>query len=339
MNLRHSSAAGWVTFLFLVLGSPALADPLFESLVPLEVSLSGPFNQIRRERDKAKGYEGTLDTGEDSFDIELRVRGNKRLDSDVCSRPPLRIEFEPKAIKETLYAHQKSLKLVVQCKATAAYRDYLRAEFLVYRMFNLLTPLSYNVRWLKVSYFDEKGKVRQEPAFFIERKSRLAKRNNLKTTKVGRIHRSALEPDSSALVGLFQYMVSNADYSVVASADDSCCHNAKILTGEDSRYRPIIYDFDSSGLVNASYATPNAAIGIKRITQRLYRGYCAHNSQLNEARRQVLSMREALLDVLRTDTVLRERAIKQRVKYFTQSLDMIADEKVWQEKVLDACRG
>ena len=339
MNLRHSSAAGWITFLFLLQGSPALADPLFESLVPLEVSLSGPFKQIRRERNKAKGYEGTLVTGEDSFDIELRVRGNKRLDTDVCSRPPLRVEFEPKEIKETLYAHQKSLKLVVQCKSKAVYRDYLRAEFLVYRMFNLLTPLSYNVRWLKVSYVDEKGKVRQEPAFFIERKSRLAKRNNLKTTKVGRIHRSALEPDSSALVGLFQYMVSNADYSVVASADDSCCHNAKILTGEDSRYRPIIYDFDSSGLVNASYATPNAAIGIKRITQRLYRGYCAHNSQLNEARRQVLSMREALLDVLRTDTVLRERAIKQRVKYFTQSLDMIADDKVWQEKVLDACRG
>ena len=339
MSLRHSSRAGWVTFLFLVLGSPALADPLFESLEPLEVSLSGPFNQIRRERDKAKGYEGRLGTGEDSFDIELRVRGNKRLDADVCSRPPLRVEFEPKAIKETLYAHQKSLKLVVQCKTMTVYRDYLRTEFLVYRMLNLLTPLSYKVRWLKVNYVDEKGKLRQEPAFFIERKSRLAKRNNLKTTKVGSIHRSALAPDSSALVGLFQYMISNADYSIVAAAEDSCCHNAKILTDEDSRYRPIIYDFDSSGLVNASYATANSALGIKRVTQRLYRGYCAHNSQVSEARRQVLSMREALLDVLRTDTVLRERSIKQKVKFFTQSLDMIADDEVWQKKVLDACRG
>ena len=75
------------------------------------------------------------------------------------------------------------------------------------------------------------------------------------------------------------------------------------------------------------------------VTQRLYRGYCAHNSQVSEARRQVLSMREALLDVLRTDTVLRERSIKQKVKYFTQSLDMIADDEVWQKKVLDACRG
>jgi hypothetical protein len=339
MNLRNSSTAGWVALLFLMLGSPAQADRLFESLEPMEISLSGPFNQIRRERDKAKGYQGTLGTGEDNFDIELRVRGNNRLNADVCRRPPLRIEFEPKAIKETLYAHQKSLKLVVQCKATATYRDYLRAEFLIYRMFNLLTPLSYNVRWLNVSYTDEKGKVRQEPAFFVERKSRLAKRNNLETTKVGGILRSELEPNSSALVGLFQYMVSNADYSLVASADDSCCHNAKILRGEDSLYRPVIYDFDSSGLVNASYATANSSLRIKKVTQRLYRGYCAHNSQISEARRQMLSMREALLDILRTDTVLGKRALKQRVKYFTKSLEMIADDEAWQEKVLDGCRG
>jgi hypothetical protein len=50
-------------------------------------------------------------------------------------------------------------------------------------------------------------------------------------------------------------------------------------------------------------------------------------------------MREALLDILRTDTVLGKRSLKQRVKYFTKSLEMIADDEVWQEKVLDACRG
>ncbi|HAT28297.1 MAG TPA: hypothetical protein DCS89_14865 [Gammaproteobacteria bacterium] len=339
MNLRNSSTAGWVTFLFLGLGSPAQADRLFESLEPMEISLSGPLIKIRKERDKSESYKATLGTGEDNFDVELRVRGNKRLDAEVCRYPPLRIEFEPEGIKKTLFAHQERLKLVVLCKDTAAYRDYLRAEFLIYRMFNLLTPLSYNVRWLKVSYSDEKGKVRQEPAFFIERKSRLAKRNNLETTNVGRILRSELEPDSSALVGLFQYMVSNADYSLVASADDSCCHNAKILRGEDSLYRPVIYDFDSSGLVNASYATGIPSLKIKRVTQRLYRGYCAHNSQVSEARRQMLSMREALLDLLRTDTVLGKRSLKQKVKYFTKSLEMIADDEVWQEKVLDACRG
>jgi hypothetical protein len=339
MNLRRSTAAGWVTFLFLALGTPAQADRLFESLEPLEISLSGPLIKLRRERDKSESYKATLGTGEDNFDVELRVRGNKRLDSEVCRHPPLWVDFEPEAIKKTLYAHQKSVKLVVLCKDTAGYRNYLRTEFLIYRMFNLLTPLSYKVRWLNVSYVDEKGKARLEPGFFIERKSRLARRNKLETTSVQSILVSELEPDSSALVGLFQYLVSNSDYSIVTSADDSCCHNAKILLGEDSRYRPIIYDFDSTGLVNARYAVPNESLKIKKVTQRLYRGYCGHNSQVEEARLRILSMRKELLDTLGTDTVLATKSRKKVVKYFAKSLDMIEDDETWRGKILDVCRG
>ena len=93
-----------------------------------------------------------------------------------------------------------------------------------------LSPLLWGwFRWANVSYLDEKGKTCSEPGFFNERKSRLAKRNKLETTKVGGILVSELEPDSSGVVGLFQYMVGNADYSIVASADDACCHNAEIL--------------------------------------------------------------------------------------------------------------
>jgi hypothetical protein len=339
MNLSRRSAGGWVTFLFLVLGSPAHADRLFESMEPLDISISGPLIKMKRERDKSKSYKATLGTGEDNFDVELRVRGNKRLDAEVCSRPPLWVDFDPEAIKKTLYAHQKSVKLVVLCKGRVEYRNYLRTEFLIYRMFNLLTPLSYRVRWANVTYLDEKGKTRLEPGFFVERKSRVAKRNKLETTKVGSILVSELEPDSSALVALFQYMVSNADYSIVASADDSCCHNAKILLDEDSLYRPVIYDFDSTGLVNASYAVANSALNLKKVTQRLYRGYCEHNRQVSEARLLILSMRKELLEVLEADTVLAIKSRKKRVKYFTESLEMIADDDTWRAKVLDACRG
>ena len=339
MNLSRRSAVGWVTFLFLVLGSPAHADRLFESMEPLDISISGPLIKMKRERDKSKSYKATLGTGEDNFDVELRVRGNNRLDAEVCSRPPLWVDFDPEAIKKTLYAHQKSVKLVVLCKGRVEYRNYLRTEFLIYRMFNLLTPLSYRVRWANVTYLDEKGKTRLEPGFFVERKSRLAKRNKLETTKVGSILVSKLEPDSSALVALFQYMVSNADYSIVASADDSCCHNAKILLGEDSLYRPVIYDFDSTGLVNASYALANSALNLKKVTQRLYRGYCEHNRQVSEARLLILSMQKELLEVLEADTVLAIKSRKKRVKYFTEALELIADDDTWRAKVLNVCRG
>ena len=339
MNLRNSVAAGGLVLLALMLGSPVQADRLFESSEPLEIRISGPLRQIRYEREKTESYKATFTSGEDDFDVELRVRGNKRLNPDVCRNPPLWIDFEPEAIKKTLYAHQKNLKLVVLCKDTFRYRNYLRIEFLIYQMFNQLTPLSYRVRWLNVSYVDEQGDSRQEPAFFIERKSRLAKRNELETTSVGRIRVSELEPDSSALVALFQYIVSNADYSVVSSVDESCCHNAKILLGEDGRYRPVIYDFDSSGLVNARYAVPNPSLKIKKVTRRLYRGYCAHNNQVGDARLRILGMRQELLELLETDTVLAKKSRTRMIKFFMKSLQMIEDDATWQKKVLGACRS
>ena len=162
-KLRNSSALGWFALLAFVLGSPAQADRLFESSEPLEIRVTGPLKQIRNERDKSESYKATLGSGEDNFDVELRVRGNKRLNPDVCRYPPLWIDFEKDAIKKTLYAHQKNLKLVVLCKDTLRYRNYLRTEFLIYRMLNVLTPLSYKVRWLNVSYVDEKGDSRLEP--------------------------------------------------------------------------------------------------------------------------------------------------------------------------------
>lgn len=339
VNLRNSYAAGCLVLLALLPGSPARADRLFESLEPLEITISGPLKQIQRERDKAVSYKATLASGEDNFDVELRVRGHKRLDVDVCHNPPLRVDFEPGAIRKTLYAHQKSLKLVVLCKDTSLYRNYLRTEFLIYRMFNLLTPLSYKVRWLNVSYVDEEGESRLEPAFFIERKSRLAKRNDLETTEVSSIRVSELEPHSSALVTLFQYIVSNTDYSIVSSADDSCCHNAKLLTGEDALYRPVIYDFDSSGLVDAPYAVPNPSINIAKVTRRLYRGYCAHNDQVAEARLKILGMRKELLELLETDTLVSSRSRPRVIKFFAKSLKMIENDKTWQKKIVDSCRG
>lgn len=41
------------------------------------------------------------------------------------------------------------------------------------------------------------------------------------------------------------------------------------------------YDFDQAGIINTRYAMPAPQLGIKSVTQRLYRGRCIHNEQLD----------------------------------------------------------
>ena len=43
------------------------------------------------------------------------------------------------------------------------------------------------------------------------------------------------------------------------------------------------YDFDLAGLVNARYARPDPSLGISKVTQRRYRGFCISSAALNEA--------------------------------------------------------
>ncbi|HMI46031.1 MAG TPA: hypothetical protein VK491_07685, partial [Gemmatimonadaceae bacterium] len=60
-----------------------------------------------------------------------------------------------------------------------------------------------------------------------------------------------LDPDQDALVGVFQYMIGNTDFSVAG------LHNVELLFKDDGTVMPIAYDFDFAGAVNAKYAVPD----------------------------------------------------------------------------------
>jgi hypothetical protein len=328
-----------VLVLPLLLHAPLVAaDELFESDEPLAFSIEAPFAKVRKDRDKSESYAGHLTLGEEVFDIEVSVRGNRRLDKTVCRNPPLWIDFNPEQIKKTQFSHQKSIKLVVLCKPSKSYIDYLRAEYLVYKLYNLVTPYSYSARWVEVTFIEAK-KTRTESAFFIERKGRLAKRVGLAKTDVERIKNSELEPLMTALVTLFQYMVSNVDYSLVTAVEGTCCHNAKLMQNEAGQYVPMIYDFDSSGLVNARYAVPAESLKIDKVTDRLFRGYCRHNGQLADARAKLLELEDQMMAMITGDPVISPKGGKKMSKFLAKSFDIIREDKNYNKRVLGACRG
>jgi hypothetical protein len=69
-------------------------------------------------------------------------------------------------------------------------------------------------------------------------------------------------------VALFQYMIGNTDWSIVRE------RNVTLLLGEDGYQRPLPFDFDMSGLVNAHYAGPAPGLPIDDVTERFYLGFC-----------------------------------------------------------------
>jgi hypothetical protein len=163
----------------------------------------------------------------------------------------------------------EKLKLVVPCKSDG----YVVREWLVYKLYNILTPLSLKARLVKLVLADsKKGKPTQPMyAMLLENEKDMAARNH-KLVSEEKVPLSKLDRDPYLRMAMFQYLIGNTDWSV------EYLQNIILLKNKDE-YRPttVAYDFDHSGLVNAPYALPEEDLHLSSVTERLYRGYCIQN--------------------------------------------------------------
>ncbi len=136
-------------------------------------------------------------------------------------------------------------------------------------------------------------------------------------------------------------MIANLDWSAISGPDkDKCCHNAKLI-GQDpinDPVYPIPYDFDAAGLINAPYATPPDKLGVRKVTQRLYRGFCVHNDTMEESRQRFLKNEQALLVVVSDEPLLNSGTRKKALKFLEDFFDTLKDDRGFQKKIIAKCR-
>jgi len=147
------------SFVYVFLASDLImakeADRLFRDNEVFEITIRAPFEKIKKQNKKSLKFAGTLsylerDGRDQNLNIKVEVRGNNRLKKSVCKFPPLKIRFNKKSNKKTLFAKQKSLKLVTQCDPyKTQYAGYLMKEYLAYRIFNLIPIRVIEFVWLK----------------------------------------------------------------------------------------------------------------------------------------------------------------------------------------------
>jgi hypothetical protein len=256
---------------------------LFASAEPLVLTIKADFSAINkvREPDSPLRFPATVElAGEGgkttSFPAQLGSRGHLRLNARTCSMVPLRVEFAKKEVKGSVFDGHGVLKLVTHCQNDAEYEQNVLAEYLAYRIHNLFTPLSYRARLVKATYADSgKGKpIATRYGIFIEDDTDVARRNGGRIIPLGNQVFRLLDQDSLMVMSLMQFMLGNTDYSIVS------LHNIRLVQPPAGPFRPITYDFDLSGLVNARYALPARGLGIATVRDRYYRGPCLTVEQL-----------------------------------------------------------
>lgn len=318
--------------------------PLFQSSEPLKITLRTDIEGLLDERNDSTDVEGTvtfidLDGSEVVKPVDVRTRGLFRMDESNCSFPPLRLDFPRSQMEGTVFAGQNRLKLVTPCDASRDdYQIYVYNEYLAYRVFNVLSPYSNRVRLVEITYEDieDDYDTRTKIGFLIEDDARMAERNRATHLDVVGLMPTMADGPQSVIVAMFNYMIGNLDWSPVYM------HNVKLIRTEDARYVTVPYDFDFAGIVNARYATPPPELteqhGIRRVTQRQYRGFCRAELQYEPVADLFNSKRQELQDLYRSFQLHEEDDIEDALDYFEDFWRVIDDPKEFEDKIIDACR-
>lgn len=318
---------------------------LFESQAALAVTLHAPWRQVLRASKQPQRHPAVLaytDAQGRAHRLQATVetRGITRL--QVCGFPPLRIRFAAGAARGTDFAGQRALKMVTHCQDGQRYERYYVKELLAYRIYGLLAPVAFRVRPLDITYLDATGGRSRGPhfAFLIEDIDEVARRGGLAVAREARFAPADYDAMRLARFSLFQFLLGNTDWEVLAGPQaDACCHNVRVLGGESPRRRiPVPYDFDSAGLVDAPYAAPHERLPIREVTQRLYRGFCVHNPALQAARQEFIALRPAILALVRDEPRLDPQNQRAMVRYIEEFYAVLGDEPRFAREITAQCR-
>ncbi|ALJ01614.1 hypothetical protein DC20_20825 [Rufibacter tibetensis] len=307
---------------------------LFSDEAILEFKLTANFRELKKDRDEDRAYHPAIVSVLDSagtgvaMDLKVKVRGNNRRNPAVCDFPPILLNFSARGTRNTVFRGVDKLKLVTHCRSDL----YVIREYLIYKLYNILTNHSYQARLCRVTYEDTSTKkvVETKYAFLIEDDEAMAKRNSGNIVHKERLLRmDQTNPQAMALVCFFQYMIGNTDWSVPYR------HNIRIVSQQAlDPGIPVAYDFDYAGLVSAPYAKPPAELGITSVRQRLFRGYQFEDEIYTEVIKTFNTHKKELYKVYTSCPLLDKTYLKQTLSYLDAFYKTINTPKEFERNIV-----
>ena len=262
-----------------------------------------------------------------TYEAKVKARGNIR--RKICYYPPIHIKFQKSTFEFS------KLKWVNVCKSGRTMQENLLEEYLIYKLYALLTDHSFGVRLFEAQFVHPESDEESLKAygFLIEPVKALAKRTDTKEYEPSIIRPRILDRYFYPLLSVFEYLVGNSDWHV------DNLHNLKFLrSGERNSVIPVPYDFDYSGFVNASYAIPHESLPIKEVTERHNKAHCMTPEELEEVLKLVLSKKAELLNEVATFELLPEKSRAALVRYLEAGFEVLAGKKLPKRIFVDNCK-
>lgn len=314
---------------------PVFSKDLFENDEVLNITLSGNLRDLLTDKyDKPKYHSINLsyksDTGEVSLPVEAKTRGHFRKTLGDCTYPPILLHFfKNDTLQSSIFKDQDKLKLVMPCKG----EDYIIREWMVYRIYNLVTPKSFKARLVSVELYDTKKKKSTSPFYgiLLEEDKQMARRNkNMLVT--GPLRPEQTDSTSFLQMAVFEYLIGNTDWSVQYQ-------NIKLVAADSSAVPVAVpYDFDQCGVVDAPYAKPAEELDMKSVIERRYRGYCvADMKRFDSVVALYNHLKTSIYNLYTNCHLLDAKYVRNTVRYFDEFYETMNDPAALQKEFSFPC--
>jgi hypothetical protein len=325
-----------ISFFFLILC--ITAQPVYSQHAPINrqefflsdsvvnVQLTTDIRKLRNDKSKpvwlpARIVMNFADTLVIDETINVQPRGSFRKEN--CDLASLMLNFNTSTAPRL--SKLKKLKLVGGCRNNSSSEELLLKEYLVYKMYNILSPMSFRVRLLRVTYNDSMKRMKPytQYAFLIEDIKDVAARNNCTQKKDKTFGTEGCNRQQITFVSIFEYMIGNTDFAVPNY------HNVKLvvpLTDTFAKPYAVPYDFDYSGVVNAPYAIPDENLDIKSVRDRYYRGYQRTLPELDTILAVYKEKKETIVKYISNFYLLKPNVLRDMINYLQQFYNIIKNE-------------
>jgi hypothetical protein len=311
-------------------------DTLFLSDDIINMELRSHFSEIRADTAKdPKPHPGKLiyrnpDGKTQMFTVKVRARGDFRRNPEICTFPPLLVNFRKNEVRNTIFNNQDKLKLVTACQR----EEDVVEEYLIYKLYNQVTDLSLKVRLVKVRYFDTRKdkEVFERYSFFIEHEDQMAERNNM-TERNSLLTPFDLDRENFMKMAVFEYLIGNRDWFI------SSRRNVIILQSGDNP-KPLYsvpYDFDFAGLIDASYTKPRDVPEKFLSKRRVYKGLCYAEDEFKRTFDFYRKLKPVFESIIKNQEIISKATRKENLRYLEGFYTTIEDKELFKKEFLDVC--
>lgn len=311
---------------------------VFEEEGYLKIHISSDFDQFSEERLEGKYQKAMMvttisDSLESRIPIRIKPRGKSR--RRLCDLPPIKLDLKKTTvIKESLQSIEK-LKVVSPCKSGSVYENVLFKEFLVYKLFNVLTDKSFRVRLIELTLENtgENPWEQKQFGFIIEEGDAVGERLKMDYVNKFSLLPSMVNQEYYALLAMFEFMIGNPDWSLTGGQNLKTFRQGN---EEPENTYSLPYDFDVASIVNAPYAVP-PPVGQTEVSLRPFNGVCLEVDQLQQAFDYMSSNQEELFATVEEFPYLPKGQKKKMANYMKTFFNQLQKSNTWKRIEIPPC--